>query len=130
MAPGVANSSDLLCWPHGSEFVDSYIVFTGIWNVHLIHDGRFWINCFEDLPLHRLQDFIASIDFRKTLIAELMGYYHTGLWDDAFVLGADGVDRVLPGTLFSCLDSDNFKAFDSVKFLKVGRVHNQNSGYH
>ncbi|KXN85500.1 hypothetical protein AN958_11238 [Leucoagaricus sp. SymC.cos] len=112
--------------PQDNEFIRSFFqldTFTGI-TFHLIHDSQILPLFLESLPSNHLSK-LAALDYCKDLIADILGY-GIGIWGPARVLNLLGVDRALPGMLFSYIYPDEFESFDSraflAKFEKLGVI--------
>jgi len=118
-APGTIGSSTALSWPHGTEFVDSYLKLTASSNLsfYLWCDDPYFCQLFEDVPFDVLQQ-LADVDYRKSLIADRM------CWDlsdtsDAFVLGIWATVQTLSHTVFKCIRTEYFDELVSAAFLLV-----------
>ncbi|KXN80735.1 hypothetical protein AN958_08104 [Leucoagaricus sp. SymC.cos] len=112
--PNAPSPTPSLSWPTGGEFVDSFLAINilNIISFNLTHDGQQFPTFLSSLPMHCLQN-LNTLDYRKYLTADIFTS-GIGLREDTWVVGDEsGFDRVIPGAIFSCPQSDTFnpKAF-------------------
>ena len=101
MAPGIASSSELLSWPHGTEFVDSYLklrtfALPSFW---LSHSDSCFSWSFDNIPFSILQS-LAGIDYRKSLIADRILWELSGSSSGA-VFGISATTQTLSHTVYT-----------------------------
>jgi len=117
-APGITNSSTALSWPHGTEFVDSYLKFTTFifLSSRLSCDDPDFRHFLEELPFALLQR-LAEIDYHKSLIADRT-------WSESdssnpFVFGIPATAQTLSHTAFECVRTNNFDELVPDAFIRV-----------
>ena len=117
-APGIINSCTALSWPHGTEFVDSYLKSTTFifLSSRLSCDDPDFRHFLEELPFALLQR-LAEIDYRKSLIADRT-------WSESdssnpFVFGIPATARTLSHTTFECVRTKNFDELVPAAFIRV-----------
>ncbi|KXN80587.1 hypothetical protein AN958_10408 [Leucoagaricus sp. SymC.cos] len=106
--------------PQDNEFIRSFLQFDTFINItcDLAHDSPTLPLFLESLPSDCLSK-LAAYDHRKHLIADIL-MWGIGIFEgNARVLDLWGVERLLPGMLFSCIDLDEFEFFDSREFLAM-----------
>ncbi|KAJ3564593.1 hypothetical protein NP233_g8190 [Leucocoprinus birnbaumii] len=115
------NSSSLLAWPQGSEFVDSFLK---LWafsfhSFRLVPDHPYFYQLFETVSSSLLRK-LAQVDYRKGLISRVM-VNGLGLWTGASVAGCfrAGVCRYTEGSEFKCINKDNYDRFSSSAFYRM-----------
>ena len=118
-APGIISSSTALSWPHGTEFVDSYLKLTTFTELSfwLSHDDSRFSYFFDDIPFAILQR-LADVDHRKSLIAMRL------LWElsdpsDAFIFGIPVTAQTLSHTVFWRIRTEAFDQLVPAAFLSV-----------
>jgi hypothetical protein len=75
-----------------------------------------FLSDFSSNCLRKLADF----DYRKFLASDI-SVSGIGLWEEVWVVGSRGINRVTTDTIFNCLRSERFKSFNSVRFLEVSQ---------
>ncbi|KAJ3564600.1 hypothetical protein NP233_g8195 [Leucocoprinus birnbaumii] len=115
------NSSSLLTWPQGSEFVDSFLK---LWTFssnssYLFPDNPYFYQLLETVSSSLLRK-LAQVDYRKRLISTVM-VNGLGLWTGASVAGCfrAGVCRYTEGSEFKCINKDNYDRFNSSTFYRM-----------
>ncbi|KXN85501.1 hypothetical protein AN958_11239 [Leucoagaricus sp. SymC.cos] len=106
--------------PQDNELVRSFLQLDTFINTtcDLAHDSHTLPLFLESLPSDCLSK-LAAYDHRKHLIADIL-MCGIGIFEEnARVLDLWGVERLLPGMLFSCIDLDEFEFFDSRAFLAM-----------
>ena len=120
-APGIISSSTALSWPHGTEFVDSYLklmTFSGL-SLWLSYDGPYVCHSFEDVPFAMLQRLV-DVDYRKSLIAVRMLLELRNLSNGfLFVLGISATAKTLSHTVFECIRTEYFDKLVPAAFILV-----------
>jgi len=118
-APGIISSSTTRSWPHGTEFVDSYLKSKtfSVLSFNLSGDDPVICHFFEDVPLSIVQR-LANVDYRKSLIAN-------STWRELegslipFVFGIWGTTQSLSHTAFGCIRAESFDGLVPTAFLSV-----------
>ena len=118
-ASGVISSSTALSWPHGTEFVDSYLKLKTfpVLSIWLSPDHPEFCLLFEYVPFCILQR-LADVDYRKYLIAD-------STWRELegslipFVFGIWGTTQSLSHTAFGCIRAEAFDRLVPARFLSV-----------
>ncbi|KAJ3569975.1 hypothetical protein NP233_g4709 [Leucocoprinus birnbaumii] len=116
-----ANSSSSLSWPHGTEFVDSWL------KLHIFNTTAAQLLSFghsesfislEDIPQNSLRKLV-DLDYRMHLRTTLILYKHVELSYDNFVVcaSAKGLGRVIADSEFLCINSSSYHTFVLEKFL-------------
>ncbi|KXN83787.1 hypothetical protein AN958_01064 [Leucoagaricus sp. SymC.cos] len=109
----------LYCLPQENQFVKSFCqldAFAGV-SLNLVHDSSNLLVFIDNLSSDILRK-LATLDYRKYLVVDMQGW-GPGLRGDAIVMGHTGVDRILPGILFSSIELDELESFDSGAFLAM-----------
>ena len=118
-ASGIIGSSTALSWPHGTEFVDSYLKLIAFSNLSS------WLSCddpdfyrfVEDVPFANLQR-LANVDYRKSLIAMRM-WWELGGSSGTFVFGIPATAQTLSHTVFGRIRTEAFDQLVPTAFLSV-----------
>ncbi|KAF5357155.1 hypothetical protein D9756_006433 [Leucocoprinus leucothites] len=119
LSPGMASSSASLSWPHGSEFVDSWIkarTFLGV-SYLLSHDHpsfRTFLGGFSSSSLRKFEE----LDYRKCLLGSIMRF-GIGISPDTTVIGLDraGLSIINGGSEFTQLK--DYTHFEPDTFLAM-----------
>ena len=95
LAPSIVSSSASLSWPHGTEFVDSYLklgisVLPSFW---LSHDDSRLSRLSNDILFSILRS-VADIDDRKSLIGDRMLWELSGS-SNGIVFGISATSQTL-----------------------------------
>jgi len=119
LGPGVVSSSDLLSWPQGTEFVDSFfkLVFLSNLSFWLFHDNPVFCRFIEDVPLDTLRQ-LTELDYRKALVADRM-YLEIFSSHGRWVTGVPGIAKILSHTVFQCIRAKRFDDLVPATFLYV-----------
>jgi len=114
-APGITSSSTAFSWPHGTEFVDSFLELKTFSNLSfLLSDGA---SFFDDIPFATLQR-LADVDYRKSLIADRMFREFVDS-PHLTVFGIPGTVQALSHTVFGCISTENFDELVPAAFIRV-----------
>ena len=117
LAPGIISSSASLSWPHGTEFVDSYLKLATFSLLSLgCVDPDVW-STFEDVPLAILQR-LADLDYPRSLIA-MRKLLEIGNSSSRDLFGISATVRTLSHTIFDCIGTENFDKLVPAKILQV-----------
>ncbi|KAJ3554722.1 hypothetical protein NP233_g12361 [Leucocoprinus birnbaumii] len=120
----VTCSTRSLSWPHGTNFVDSFLQFEAFRNIsiYLSCDHPRFDQFLEQVPATSLQK-LSELDFRKNLIAIVMDQPEFILTKDNLVAGftRSGLGRVIGASEFMCIGEDQHgdrnQGFQPTKFL-------------
>ena len=116
-------SSTVLSWPHGTEFVDSFLKLGTFANLsfRLSYDDPEFCRFLEDIPFAMLQR-LADVDYCKSLIAGRMWWELTDSSDD-LVFDISATPQTLPQTLshtiFERIRPESFDKLVPAEFLLV-----------
>ena len=116
MAPSIVSSSASLSWPHGTEFVDSYLTL-GIFalpSFWLSHDDSRFSRLSDDILFSILRS-LADIDCRKSLIGDRMLWELNGS-SNGIVFGISATSQTLSHTVFEGIDPNEFDGIDPNEF--------------
>ena len=120
LAPGVIDSSSALSWPHGTEFVDSYLKltafsFSGL-SSWLSCDDPYLCHFFEDVPFAMLQRLV-DVDYYKSLIADRISLELRDLSNSFRFVFATA--KTLSHAVFECIRTEYFDKMAPAQFLLV-----------
>jgi len=118
LAPGIIGSSTTLSWPHGTEFVDSFLkldTFTDL-SFRLSFDDPDFCRFLERVPFTILQQ-LADIDHRKSLMADWTRSRFCST--TTVVFGIPATAQASSHTTFECICIGNFDQLVPAAFLLV-----------
>jgi len=119
ISTGTVSPSAPLSWPHGTEFVDSYLklgIFTlpSFW---LSHDDSRFSRLSDDILFSILRS-LADIDCRKSLIGDRMLWELNGS-SNGIVFGISATSQTLSHTVFEGIDPNEFDGLVPAAFISV-----------
>jgi hypothetical protein len=119
-ARGAASASVSLSWPQGCEFVDSILQLLAFRDIsqRITHNGTILVQFIGNVSSKSLRK-LEQLDYHMCLVAD-MWLHGPGLRTNVEVFGVQtGLARIIPGTHFTCLHGEDYKAFDPAVFLGV-----------
>ncbi|KAJ3568492.1 hypothetical protein NP233_g5667 [Leucocoprinus birnbaumii] len=123
LAPHTLRYASIMSWPHLDERVNRFILELafGFITADILHDCHLRAK-YSELVIRSCQfQALRDLNYRKSLIVDISSGRPS--LDLGIILGLNlGVDRIIPGTTFSCLGPPAFRQFDAATFLEMVEV--------